>query len=148
MLGIYPSYNARQINVQPLRNPGSIPRTLDLVGGLLGRLTTLGPVAPAAAATCMLEEKGAPRLRADSELVPPVVFVDTDPTVRFGLRGDNTLLALWVLLPELVELWALSLRTDPPGVLRFVVEAEVLPGAPPKGVPLVDPLGKWNPETV
>lgn len=76
----------------PFRNPGSNPRTFDLAGGLRGRLTTLGPVAPAAAPTCILEENGAPRLNADNEPFPPMTFVDTEPAVRFGFRGDSTLL--------------------------------------------------------
>jgi hypothetical protein len=132
---------------QPFRNPGSMPRTLDLAGGLRGRLTTLGPVAPAAAPTCMLEEKGAPKVKAEREPLPPVVFVDVDPAPRFGFNGDSTLL-LCVLLPELVELCALSLRMAAPGVFRFVSEEPVgWPLAPPKGLFVVEPLAKWKPPT-
>lgn len=91
--GLAETYNlGKFITHHPFRNPGRIPRTLDFTGGLRGRLTTVGPVAPAAADTCILEENGAPRLNAESELLfPPAVLVDTEPTVRFGLRGDSAL---------------------------------------------------------
>lgn len=132
---------------QALRKPGSIPRTRDLAGGLRGRLTTLGPVAPAAAFTCMLEENGAPKVNADSEPLPPVVFVDVEPAPRFGFKGDSTL-PLWVLLPELVELLPLSLRIAAPGVFRFVRDEPVgCTPVPPKGLLVVEPLAKWKPPT-
>jgi hypothetical protein len=132
---------------QPFRNPGRMPRTLDLAGGLRGRLTTLGPVAPAAAPTCMLEEKGAPKVKAEREPLPTVVFVDVDPAPRLGFNGDSTLL-LCVLLPELVELCALSLRMAAPGVFRLVSDDPVgWPLAPPKGLFVVEPFAKWKPPT-
>ena len=81
-------------------------------------------MAPAAAFTCILEEKGAPKVKADKEPLPPVALVDVEPAPRFGFNGDSTL-PLWVLLPELVKLLPLSLRMAAPGTFRFVREEPV-----------------------